>query len=339
MPVLHAEPPRSSSFVLELPVREEPSYPYWISQVAVDENLATSTLSCFLGPPAYARGLALTLYFTEPEDGFLRVFWKDEAGTHTLSANVYEGVATDHQRTLYVPRERTQGPGQLIVQASSRAFPVWKVRWEWLDEVLVLAPVEQDEGLPDILHSYESPLQEWEVNGVPYLPDEDRWDGGVFTGILTREAERVDGGFICVADFEEPPQQARMEFMVTGMPLDGNAEVWVNRQPAGVLSLEVPDLRGGGYGRDESGVWSYAGWRKACVSIPERLIQKGENLIQVNWIGVSARPVTIRDAVLQARYTDCENENSGDEQPDAGTILQQERNLIPPEYFQADTVQ
>jgi hypothetical protein len=88
-----------------------------------------------------------------------------------------------------------------------------------------------------------------------------------------------------------------MEVMVNGLPLDGSLKVWLNGQPVGTLSFEVPDLTDPGYGENND---QFVGWRKGVLWLPSNRLAVGDNQFQFE--GPTGTAIAIRDFLLQVQY-------------------------------------
>ena len=110
------------SFTLYWPYDAGREMPAWLGTPEVTES-SLGTLAVPIQPESDAA-LAVTVYFVEPADGFLRVLWVTPEQETMVSANLCEGVAGAHQRTVFLSQALLKSAGSLVLQASADAVPV-----------------------------------------------------------------------------------------------------------------------------------------------------------------------------------------------------------------------
>ncbi len=287
-----------------LPVQATPSVglPRWMEPAVTSTHGNLTTLSIPLMAPGDAgEDLAVTLYFAEPGDGFLRVIWANASSQTTLAHNLYTGVAVPHRQTLLIPASLLSQAGVLTIQNDGPESTVYQIRFDqvYRDEVSVTRGAKT----PDLLMDHGVSVDANELNAVPYRPSADRWTEDVIHAPITDRIERIEGGLDFVVPLAEEPLQARMVVRVAGLPFTGTLDLWINGAYVTTLAVDVPELNDPGYYHDGEGTWHYAGWRKAVAAIPASLLPAGENVFQFTPSGVlPGDPVAIQDFILQLRY-------------------------------------
>lgn len=271
------------------------AYPSWVSQRPVATAREHAELSFPIQPVPNDYDLVLTVVFQEELGAFLSVYWQDRDGNRQLLCpNLFENISLVNQRTLLISRPVMGGPGKLILQSSQRVLNVIRVRLEWARPGVVRLV----DGVPNgaLIATGGKFYAAEEVDGSPLTPVSDDWQGPTLLTSVTDQAERVEQGVVFPVEIDAQVRRARVEVLVNGLPLDGSIRLWVNRQPAGTFSVDVPDLNDPGYSPDGT----FIGWRKAVLLLPPALLVVGENAFQFE--GPANQPLAIRDFLLQLTY-------------------------------------
>lgn len=288
------------TFTTDWPMDAGRAFPVWLDRPVAEVHEATATLQVPMSAPAGGKNLALTIWFDEPEGGFLRAFWVTASAESTLCQNLYEGTGLPNRRTLLLTPQQMAEPGVLTLQASGSVLPITRLRWEWLEPRTTLAA--QGAPLPEVLLGEgQSPAAD-ELLGDPYLPLEDSWRNEVITAPLSDRVERITSGDGFTAPLELAPDQARLQVLLSGVPAHGVVNVRVNDVAVGPLSIELPDLSDPSYHYVGSGSWRYDGWRRASVALPAALLRSGDNLIEFGWTMSDVPTIGLKDLALQLRY-------------------------------------
>jgi len=296
--------PSGSPVGFTLPVQSTPAsgLPRWMESPVTSTFGNLTTLSIPILPPGDAgEDLAVTVYFSEPADGFLRVLWATASKQITLAHNLYQGVAVPHRQTLLLPASLLTQAGVLTLQNDGLETTVYQIRFDrvYRDEV----SVTQGAKIPDLIMGHGVSVDANELNAVPYRPVADRWAEDVINAAVTDRIERIEGGLDFVVPLVEEPLQARIVVRVAGLPFTGGLDLWINGAFVTTLAVDVPELNDPGYYHDGEGTWHYAGWRKAAAAVPAALLPEGDNVFHFAPSGVlPGEPVAIQDFILQLRY-------------------------------------
>lgn len=277
--------------------------PSWMGGQPVASPAAHATISFPIAPPRGDSDLAVTVYFTETQGGFLRVYWAGEQSSEMLSDNLYEGIGMANQRTLLIKRSSLSSTGTLNIQSSEPSLNISRIHWEWVEPGTVsLAGAAKQTAL---VNATGTALPDTEVNGAPALPKPDQVGDYVVTATLTEKPERIEGGVEFVATLQQGPQYARLEVQMAGVPIGKPVKLWINNTAAGEVPLAVPDLNDPGYQAPVSAGAApvYIGWRKGVVYVPAALLKPGENHFQFSVEDATAEtPIAIKDLQLQLKY-------------------------------------
>jgi len=271
------------------------TYPSWVPHRPVATAREHAELSFPIQPVPNDYDLVLTVVFQEELGAFLSVYWQDRDGNRQLLCpNLFENISLLNQRTLLVSRAIMGGPGKLILQSSQRVLNVLRVRLDWARPGVVrLVDAIPNGALITTGGKFYAPE---EVDGSPLTPVADDWQGTTLTTSVTDQAERIERGVAFPVGIDAKVRRARVEVLVNGLPLDGLIRLWVNRQLAGALSVDVPDLNDPGYSPNGT----FVGWRKAVLLLPPGLLMVGENTFQFE--GPANQPLAVRDFLLQLTY-------------------------------------
>ncbi|MBW0001317.1 MAG: hypothetical protein JO015_19655 [Verrucomicrobia bacterium] len=271
------------------------TYPSWVPRRPVATAREHAELSFPIQPVPNDYDLVLTAVFQEELGAFLSVYWQDRDGNRQLlCSNLFENINLLNQRTLLISRAIMGGPGKVILQSSHRVLNVLRVRLEWARPGVVRLVDSVPNGA--LIATGEKFYAAEEVDGSPLTAVADNWEGATLTTSVTDQAERVEQGVVFPVGIDAKVRRARVEVLVNGLPLDGSIRLWVNRQLAGILSVEVPNLNDPGYSPDGT----FVGWRKAVLLLPPGLLIVGENTFQFE--GPTDQPLAIRDFLLQLAY-------------------------------------
>ncbi len=287
------------SFTLYWPTDAGREMPSWLGAPEITES-SLGTLGIPIQPESDAA-LAVTVYFVEPADGFLRVLWVTPEQETMVSANLCEGVGGAHQRTVYLSQALLKSAGSLVLQASADAVPVFAVRFEWMKSQTLLVAEGGDE--PSVSLSGGRLFDNREIAGTAYLPPSGGWNEDVVTTALSDRVESIVEGAEFIVALDAVPDQARLEMRIAGADLQQPVLVWVNGTYAGYLQIEVPDLSDEGYYLDGSGSDRFAGWRKAGVFLVRGLWRIGDNSVQLGHLVAPAAAPSAKDMLLQLRYS------------------------------------
>ncbi len=278
--------------------------PTWIGAPTLDADATYATMhvpvSRFAaGPDVEHADLAVTVFFVEPPDGFLRAYWVTSEDEIMLSPNLFEGVASAHQRTLLIPAAYLSQQGVLTLQSSSDATPVYAVQLEWLLPTTVSASAGSTLALE--LATGQS-LAHRDLGGVAYLPLAEGWSEDVVTVALSERIETLASGTEYVVAVSAQPSQVRVSMQLAGADLSQPLLVWVNGKYAGFMSIDVPVLADHGYYEDEQGTNRYAGWRRASVHVAGDRFVEGDNSVQFGYAQELPIKLSAKDMMMQLRY-------------------------------------
>ncbi len=288
------------TFTTDWPMEPGRAFPIWLDRPVAEVHQATTTLQVPMSAPRGGKNLALTVWFDEPSDGFLRAIWITAATETTLCQNLYEGTGLPNRRTLLLTPDQLGESGVLTLQASGSTLGVTRLRWEWLEETATLTA--QGAPLPEVLLGEGQAPGADELLGDPYLPLEDSWRSEVITASLSDRVEQIASGEGFNAPLELAPEQALLRVLLAGVPSNGVIEARINGLSAGPLSLALPDLADPSYRYAGAGIWRYDGWRQASVALPAALLRSGDNLIEFTWSTPGLPAIAIKDLLLQLRY-------------------------------------
>jgi len=304
---------KDEEFILELGQNgsSAQSFPAWLRSVPLSPTFYARRDFQIFPPEASPKDLAVTLYFNEPEFGFLRVFWHSATHAEMVSPDLLEGIAMSNQRTVLLRRTLLSGPGVLSIQSSEEIFNVWRIHWQWLEAREVLLPEAGLDDAPALLLPNGPLLSEPEKLARQAAPAGDRWKGDVISAKVTEAPERIEEGVDFFLELLSIPELARLQVDLNGVPLESEVSVWVNQRRAGTLNLLVPPIFGGGYLLGKEGKAEYIGWRTGQLFLPAQLLRTGENQIvfEVQGVRTSAGtdPVALRNLTLELRYHSLEN--------------------------------
>ena len=272
------------------------TYPSWVPTRPVATPREHAELAFPIQPVSNDYDLVLTVVFQEELGAYLSVYWQDGDGNRQLLCpNLFENISLVNQRTLLISRAIMGGPGKVILQSSQRVLNVIRVRLEWARPGVVRLVDSVPNGA--LIATGGKFYAAEEVDGTPLTPVADDWQGTTLMTSVTDQAERVEQGVVFPVVIDAKVRRARVEVLVNGLPLDGIFRLWVNRQLAGTLSVDVPDLNDPGYSPDGT----FIGWRKAVLLLAPSLLVVGENTFQFE--GPANQSLAIRDFLLQLTYT------------------------------------
>jgi hypothetical protein len=299
---------------LDLPVPADRATPAWLGH---PDTPATTfaTLALPIQTPDPTASLLVTVYFTEKQDGFLRITWQGIQGPQILSNNFYEAIGMANQRSLLISPATLVGDGTLLFQTGDSTLGVQRIKLEWLGNTNALvSPLVQDLLVtPAVGPTERAP----DLNGQSAPTQPGAWQGQIVTVPVTDQAERIEQGVEFSVDLDSVPGAARLALKEAGLPLGKHLVVWVNEQRAGTISPNVPDLQDGGYLADASAATTYAGWRDGSFFVPPSLLKAGVNTLQLSDENDSGSgtaqtapsasgeplPLAVKGMVLQLNYT------------------------------------
>jgi hypothetical protein len=291
------------SCVVRWPLANNVALPTWLGRPAAKMEATFATVDVPVFPVQGTGNLLVTLYFDEADLGFLRVYWKSGETAERLAGNLSEGIGLRNQRSLLLGRDILAGPGLLTIQSGSEQNRLLALRFEWVEPRTVLAGRET--RLPVLLPGAGTPLSEADLQPDKAFLAADEWRGRIITAPLTEKPERIEEGAVFTAMLESPSERARLEVLVSGLPLSESWEVRVNGETAGILQVEVPDLLDAAYQRDDAKEDTYGGWRRGTLFLPSGLTL-GENQIEFWSKGANGPgfdyPAAIKDLKLQLQF-------------------------------------
>jgi hypothetical protein len=286
----------ADTFVFDPITSSRLDLPNWMSDRPVAAAKDRAELSFPVTPGSDDNDIALTVVFNEEAGAYLSVFWQPQQGDRELLCpNLIENIGLPNQRTLLINRPTMGGPGKIILQSSTQFLNVIRVRIDWVRPGVVRLVDSAPNGA--LVMTGGKIFAPEEVDGTQLTAIADSWEGKVLTTSITDGAERIEHGVAFPVTIPTHLKRARMEVMVNGLPLDGSLKVWLNGQPVGTLSFEVPDLTDPGYGENND---QFVGWRKGVLLLPSNRLAVGDNQFQFE--GPAGTPIAIRDFLLQVQY-------------------------------------
>ncbi|HEX8371352.1 MAG TPA: hypothetical protein VF585_01110 [Chthoniobacterales bacterium] len=249
--------------------------PTWMEGPPMATPAKHATVSFPIKPPAAEDDLLVTVFFNEQPGGFLRVYWDDGFNKEMLTENLAEGTGMANRRTLVIKRRTMVARGLLTFQASGTTLGVDRIHWQWNR----LQPAYLDDAFfpGGVLGRSGEWLRDDEIDGLPATPRTDFWQGEVVTAPIITSPVRIERGVKFVAELPEMPKFVRVHARISGLPLGNKLMLWVNEQPAGEVSVVVPDLSDPGLAESQEGTLAYTGWRDVSLMVDASLFKIGEN--------------------------------------------------------------
>ncbi len=262
---------------LNIPVPVNLATPAWMGHPEMP-NDTLQTLKLPIAPPSPDAALLITVYFTESDNGFLRINWKPAVGAPVaLAGNFYEGVGMATSRSLLVPPS-TMGPGgYLIFQGNAVTLGVQRIELEWLESRQDLVSPKTSAMLMTTADGTTVPAET--ANGQPPAAATGTWTGDIVTVPIQTEPTRIETGVEFSVDLDKLPTSARLVLKETGLSLTQHLVVWINAKRAGMITPVVPGLGDAGFFTDAAST-SFVGWRNGSFYVPASLLRQGENTLQ-----------------------------------------------------------
>jgi len=279
------------------------SLPSWFGPV---QSLALAQGTVWrapLRPPPGLSRLAATFVFGERATGVARVIWQGSGRSLVLCANLFEGAASWHRRTLLIERHTLGGPGQLVVEASGRDPVLVRVELAWVEPLVLAASGGTPPGL--FLASSGKIFPAEELGGQTALRMEDISRGRIVDAVLDPGPVRCDpqAAVRFVAGMIAAPAYGRIQAQVAGLAPGEEPEIWVNGHRLPAVAVELPGLDDPGHlwSLPPGAGWAFAGWRTVVASVAPGWLRRGEN--QVDWFcPAGAAGMTLRQVRLQVSY-------------------------------------
>jgi len=295
---------------LDVPVPANLATPAWLGHPETPPNETLPTLDLPITPPDANAALLITIYFTETDDGFLRINWNPDAGTPVaLADNFYEGVGMANSRSLLIPPSTLGTSGTLVLQGTASALGVQRIEFEWLESRQDLVSPTTSAMLVTPSNGATVPAES--VNGQADTAQTATWTGNVVTVPITTDPVRIEQGVEFSAQVDTLPTTARVALKESGLALGQRLVVWINQERAGTITPAVPGLGDAGYFTDLSSSTSYVGWRNGSFYVPATLLKAGVNTLQFSTEDDSqaagagtntTAPLAVKDVVLQMNY-------------------------------------
>jgi hypothetical protein len=297
---------------LNIPVPANLATPAWLGHPVEPDTDTLSTLELPITPPSATAALLVTVYFTETDNGFLRVNWIPNAGVPmALASNFYEGVSMANSRSLLIPPSTLGAGGTLVLQGTAAALGVQRVEFEWLESRQDL--VAPNTGAMLVTNSGGTTVTADSVNGQPETAGTGTWNGEIVSVPVTSDPERIEQGVEFTVQLDNVPVTARLALKESGLSLSQHIVVWVNEARAGTLTPAVPGLGDAGYFTSATGSTTFVGWRNGSFFVPVSMLKQGENTLQFSPEADNApapaatpdtsSPLAIKDLVMQMNYT------------------------------------
>ena len=266
---------------LNIPVAMNLATPAWLGHPVIPNDTLQSVALPITPPNAHAA-LLMTVYFTESDDGFLRINWTPNGGGApvALASNFYEGVGMATSRSLLIPPSTLGTGGTLMLQGTAVALGVQRVEFEWLESRQDL--VSQKAGAMLMTTADGTTIPAESANGQPAAAPTGTWEGDIVTVPITTDPQRIETGVEFPVDLDKVPTTARLVLKETGLPLTQHLVVWINQARAGTITPVVPGLGDAGFFTTTASSTSYVGWRNGSFYVPVSFLRQGENTLQIS---------------------------------------------------------
>lgn len=302
------------SFTVDLPFEANRATPIWLGTPEAPPS-AFATLTLPITAPDPNASLLVTVYFEEKQGGFLRINWQSGGFAQTLSDNFYEGIGMGNQRSLLLPPQILQGGGTLNFQCGDTVLGIERIKLEWVADRAELVSAATQNVLVVAESGRIQAAQD--LNGQPVAANSPEWHNRVVTVPITDSAQRIEQGVEFSVQIDEVPTLARIALKEDGLAWGQRLLVWVNGQPAGTLTPEVPDLNDEGFLLHLNAPDHYLGWRGGSLLVPVTLLKPGENTLQFSTMddlpkaqpadaatpAATSDPLAVKEVVLQLGYT------------------------------------
>jgi hypothetical protein len=302
-----AQDETSRSYTWDI-ANEPENFPDWLRELPVPKGVSGGRRDFQIIPPKAGGNLAITLFFDEPEQGHLRVSWRNPDYGQVLSENLFEGTGLSNQRTVVLDERVLYRPGVLSLLCSEPELPVWRIRFQWLMPRVVLTPSGPEDRAPAALLPAGEVIVNSEMPVSRRLEPEDEWQDDNFTAVLLAGIARLDGGLEIGFELEEVPEMAVVRLQLAGAPLEGSVWLWFGENGAVPVHLALPSAHDGGYrlGGPLSGEPRFAGWRAGTAFVPQRLLREGLNLMRFQFLDAGGTEneavAAVRDVMLDVRF-------------------------------------
>ncbi len=296
-------------FTINVPVAANLATPFWLGHPVMPAD-TLETIDLPIAPPNGKAALLITVYFTESDNGFLRINWNPDKGAAVaLATNFYENIGMANSRSLLVPPSTLGAGGTLVLQGTALALGVQRVEFEWLESRQDLVSPKSSAMLVTTAGGATVPAES--LTGQAETPPSGAWQGDIVTVPITTDAERIETGVEFPVDLDKVPTTARLVLKETGLPLAQHLVVWINKSRAGTITPVVPGLADAGFFTDSNSATAFVGWRNGSFYVPISLLKAGENSVQFSAeeeMPTGAREVedpalAVKDVALQMNYT------------------------------------
>ena len=297
---------------LTVPVPANLATPAWLGH-PVTPNDTLATLDLPITPPDPNASLLVTIYFTEVDNGFLRINWNPDSGTALqLSSNFFENIGMTNARSLLIAPSTLGTGGTLMLQGNTDTLGVQRIKFEWLESRQDLVSPAAPAML--ITTADGKTVTADSVNGQPAPEPTAGWDGDVVSVPVIAEPVRIEQGVDFSVQLDTVPTNARIVLKESGLSLNQRFVVWLNQQRAGTLTPAVPRLTDAGFFTDPSSSTSYIGWRDGSFYVPVALLKAGVNTLQFSPEddahpanspsagSLNAPPLALKDLAIQMNY-------------------------------------
>ncbi len=174
------------ALTINVPVAPNLATPAWLGH-PVMPNDTLVTLDLPITPPDADAALLVTVYFTETDNGFLRINWNPEAGGPVaLASNFYENIGMANSRSLLIPPSTLGAGGTLVLQGTPVGLGIQRIELEWLQSRQDLVAPNTSAMLVTNADGKTVPAET--VNGQPAAASTGTWDGDIVTVPITTES-------------------------------------------------------------------------------------------------------------------------------------------------------
>jgi hypothetical protein len=244
--------------------------------------------------------LFFRLFFEDKANQQPELIAWDESGTHVLrSGTLGMGMNLPSSDSLLIPMT---GASAIDIEVPGDGKTIRAAYLDWMTSSEVVHPVnaEHRDVIPEPFSS------------VPALhaPPEDVENFGTVTATLAADAIPIDAEAQKSAVFQFPieaqPLTALLTFEIANPAIDAPAEVYVNGQDIGPVSLTLPDLADPGYRGEVEALmpemhFHYTGWLRAQKMVPATALKVGPNDLAVT-SAAGTGSSAIRATQIQLKY-------------------------------------
>ncbi len=295
-------------YVWDIALPGTQAMPSWLLASPTQADTYFARQDYIITPPGFpVSDLAVTVFYDEPDDGFLRVTYGTKIGSRVLINNLYEGTGMQNQRVFVLTENEVREPFELSFKSGSREMPIWRIEWQWLEKQDVrIAADAYYEDQPELILENGTKLDSDEMPVQGKLIKDHIWHGDVITASVFPGPERIEDGVEFAFQLEDLPEMALLRVELSGQPLRHRITVWINDQAVSHLNLGLPPLFNGGYrpsGERERLHTAYVGWRSGQAAIPISALREGENTVYFELgHGEVVYPVAMRNLLLDLSY-------------------------------------